>query len=203
MRNWFILKRLHSLSGIFPIGVYLCFHLFANSFSRFGPEAYNKLAHTLESLPFITFIAAALIWLPILFHAILGVYLCATGSFNVGHYNYSANWMYMLQRITGVIGVVFIAVHWIQTRGSNLVLHKEIEFSLIQDILRNPVFVVLYVIGVLSLVFHFANGVRTALITWGITAAPETQRLAYFLAAAIFVVLSFIGMSSIIAFGSW
>lgn len=199
-RYIFLLKRVHSLSGIFPIGVYLCFHLFVNSFATHGPKVFNKIAGFLEGIPFVTLIAALLIWAPILFHAILGIYLCKTGSFNIGKYKYTANWMYVLQRITGFIGVVFIGVHWFQTRGSDLILHKEIGFSMMQEILRNPLFAIFYVAGMLSLVFHFANGIRTALITWGITVSPEAQRVGYFITIGVFVLLSFLGLSSIVAF---
>ena len=36
-------RRLHSLSGVIPIGAFLVEHFFTNSFSRQGPEAYNRV----------------------------------------------------------------------------------------------------------------------------------------------------------------
>lgn len=198
--NWFILKRLHSLSGIFPVGAYLCFHLFVNSFAIGGSENFNTIAHLLESMPYVKLIAFALIWVPILFHSILGLYLWKSGAINVERYGYFSNWLYFLQRLTGGIGFVFIAVHWMQTRGENLFFGEPVNYEMMHEVLENGFFVAFYLIGVLSLVFHFANGVRTFLITWGITVGAKSQRLAFYLSGVIFFVLSFITIATIFAF---
>ena len=47
----FWLRRLHSLSGIFPIGFFLLEHMFSNAFILLGSEAYNGQIKFLQSLP--------------------------------------------------------------------------------------------------------------------------------------------------------
>ena len=58
----FFLRRLHSLTGVFPIGGFLLEHMFSNSFIIRGPEAYNKQIEFLMSLPYVPFIEISFIY---------------------------------------------------------------------------------------------------------------------------------------------
>jgi len=58
----------------------------------------------------------------------------------------------------------------------------------------------LYAIGVLSCVFHFANGLWTMGITWGVWTSPNAQKRAGYIVAAIGVLFSVIGLSAIAGF---
>ena len=103
----FILRRLHSLSGVFPIGFFLLEHIFSNSLILRGPEAYNRQIHFLQSLPFVLFLEIVFIALPILYHSIYGLVVTVTGKTNLSSYPYTQNLFYMLQRVTGIITLIF------------------------------------------------------------------------------------------------
>jgi succinate dehydrogenase/fumarate reductase cytochrome b subunit len=62
-----LLRRLQSLSGIFPIGVFLVEHFFSNAFARNGANAYNENVPFLVGFPF--FLELFFIWIPIAYHA--------------------------------------------------------------------------------------------------------------------------------------
>nr|MDA8228826.1 succinate dehydrogenase [Desulfitobacterium hafniense] len=47
----FLIRRVHSLLGLIPIGIFLMFHMFLNLSARFGPEQYNKVIETMQSIP--------------------------------------------------------------------------------------------------------------------------------------------------------
>src|SRR4051812_41055959 len=65
----FLLRRLHSISGIVPVGAFLVEHiLVSNATAINGPEAYANQVKFLGSLPLVLFLEAFGIWLPILFH---------------------------------------------------------------------------------------------------------------------------------------
>jgi len=49
-------RRLHSLLGVVPIGVFLIQHLTVNHFATRGEEAFNNAAHFMENLPFRYFL---------------------------------------------------------------------------------------------------------------------------------------------------
>src|SRR5579863_10035964 len=72
----FFWRRLHSLSGIIPVGAFLFEHiLISNATAINGPTAYAKQVTFLSSLPFVTALEFFGIWLPIAFHAGYGFYI--------------------------------------------------------------------------------------------------------------------------------
>jgi succinate dehydrogenase/fumarate reductase cytochrome b subunit len=125
-RIHFLLRRLHSLTGIVPIGVFLCIHLLTNSSivwgkyltdphvtnpAHGGVEEFIHDVNFIHSLPMLIFIEVFGLWLPIAFHIVLGIYYAVSGRPNVGAYGYSNNWRYTLQRLSGYLGVLFIFMH--------------------------------------------------------------------------------------------
>src|SRR4051794_13045094 len=98
----FLLRRLHSLTGIIPVGAFLIEHiLVSNATAINGPEAYANQVKFLGSLPMVIFLEAFGIWLPIAFHAFYGFYIWFRGDSNTIEYPWQGNWMYTLQRWTG------------------------------------------------------------------------------------------------------
>ncbi len=64
------------------------------------------------------------------------------------------------------------------------------------EALQSGLVVVLYAIGVLATVYHFANGVWTAGITWGIWTTPSSQRGASYVCLVLGIVLAVLGLGS-------
>ncbi len=90
----FLLRRLHSLSGIVPIGLFLIEHFVSNAFATNGPEAYTQQVKLLSSFPFVVGLELVGIWLPILYHSLYGFFIWARGDSNVSEYPWAGNWMY-------------------------------------------------------------------------------------------------------------
>ena len=172
----FILKRLHSLSGVFPIGFFLLEHMFSNSFILFGPEAYNRQIEFLRSMPFVVFLEVTFIALPILYHAGYGLFVTFSGKMNLSSYPYTQNFFYTLQRITGVIALIYIGYHVYHTRIVNAMYGTEVSFARMQELMRLPFVFWFYVLGLASVCFHFANGVWGFCVSWGITVSAKAQR---------------------------
>src|SRR5690625_6039478 len=80
--------------------------------------------------------------------------------------------------------------------------NAEVDFSLMEGILNNPFFLWFYVIGVISTVFHLANGLWGFAVTWGITQSPRSQQVVTYLTLLVLVVVSYIGVRAIFAFVS-
>jgi succinate dehydrogenase / fumarate reductase cytochrome b subunit len=175
-RGQFLLRRLHSLTGILPIGLYVLVHLGINSFAASGVESYNQIAEFLESLPYLLAIEIPLIWLPILYHAGYGIYIHATGKPNPFQYAFANNWMYWLQRWSGIVTLVFIGWHFWQTRLANYLYGEVIEFRMMAEIFADPRWVVFYVVGLTAVSFHLGNGLRTFLLTWGGVVGDRARR---------------------------
>ena len=57
-----------------------------------------------------------------------------------------------------------------------------------------------YVIGITSTVWHFANGIWLFLVDWGITIGARAQRLAGYACIAFGAVLLLVGINAMVAF---
>ncbi|HSJ37736.1 MAG TPA: succinate dehydrogenase cytochrome b558 subunit [Planococcus sp. (in: firmicutes)] len=196
----FLLRRLHSLLGIVPIGLFLVQHLIVNHFATQGVEAFNAASHFMANLPFVIFLEIFVIYLPIMFHAFYGVYIAFTSRNNVGKYSYMRNILFKAQRYTGVFLVVFIAWHVFETRFQVAIGAAEADFDMMANILGNPWMFAFYVAGVLAATFHFANGLWSFLVTWGITQSEKAQRYTTYFTLLVFLVLSIIGIRALLAF---
>ncbi|MCE5037812.1 succinate dehydrogenase cytochrome b558 subunit [Staphylococcus auricularis] len=198
-KNQFYLRRLHSLLGVVPIGAFLCVHLIVNHQATKGAEAFNQAAGFMESLPFLVVMEILFIYLPILYHAIYGIYIAFTANENVGHYSLMRNWMFFLQRVTGILTFIFIAIHVYQTHLQKYFGH-EIDYDLVNDIVSNPLWLIFYIVCTVAVTFHFSNGLWSFLVTWGVLQSKRSQQMFTFVSIAVFLVVSYIGISAILAF---
>ncbi|MBY0262010.1 MAG: succinate dehydrogenase cytochrome b558 subunit [Phycisphaerales bacterium] len=213
-RNYFLHRRLHSLTGIVPVGLFLIFHLTTNGSVLWGQldsrlrvdgndpgvATFQHEVDFIHSTPFLLLLEVFGIWLPIAYHSVLGVYFAVTGKSNVSRYAYQDNWRYTWQRITAYIGLVFIFWHiatlrwgWVSLIPSNwgaepakvLSWNGEHAASSMAAIMQGGtegmmswglVHTAAYAIGTVAMVFHFANGLWTAAITWGLTVSAAAQK---------------------------
>lgn len=174
--NPFILKRLFSLAGIFPIGAFLLQHLFSNAYVFISPAAYNEHVEFLTGLPLVILMELGFIYLPIAFHVVVGLMIMYRGENNFVDYGYPRNWLYFAQRLTGILALIFIVTHSYTTRIQSWLAGETFDFAAMQATLQNAPWFWFYVVGVLAVCFHFANGIWSFLVTWGVTIGPKAQR---------------------------
>jgi succinate dehydrogenase / fumarate reductase cytochrome b subunit len=179
-RRRFILRRLHSLSGIVPIGVYLIFHIMlANASVLGGPDRFDAAVEAIGVLPppILLAIEVLAIYLPLLFHSLYGfVRLGESELSNPLRNDYLGAYLYTLQRITGVIAFFFIGWHVYTTRFQYYFAGAEIDFAMMRGIMADPVKFSIFLVGTAASVFHFTNGIWTFAITWGLTVGRRAQR---------------------------
>ena len=192
-------RRLHSLTGLFPVGLFLIVHFSANYYSTKGVEAYNKAASFMGNLPFLLFLEFVLIYIPLVFHAVYGVYIAFTAKHNVRRFSLFRNWMFLLQRITGLFLIVFISWHVWETRIQKA-RGAEVNFDMMANILDNPWMLAFYIAGVVSSMFHLANGIWSFCVSWGITVSPRSQQIMTYVTMAFFVVMSYVGIRALLGF---
>jgi len=210
-RNHFLLRRLHSLSGIVPVGGFLLFHLYENSKALQGAEAYNETIRHINAMPLVWALEIFLIILPLYYHAVYGVYIAMDAKNNVTNYGYGRNWAFYLQRLTGLVTLVFVSWHIWEFRIQKLLgrygeyvggtsMSGLPDFKVVQaDFLNNWIFAA-YVIGIVAAAYHLTNGLYTFLITWGITIGPKSQRISNAITIAAFVGVSVLGIMAAVAF---
>jgi len=193
----FWLRRIHSLLGVIPVSFFLLEHMGSNAFILKGPEAYNGVIAFLRSIPYLVPIEVTVIGLPIAYHAIYGIYITLTSQPNVRSYNYLRNWMYFLQRVSGIIALVFIAYHVWEFRISSEIYGFEVTYEAVSKAMRNPLNFCFYVVGMAGTMFHFGNGLWLFGITWGITVGPKSQKVSGWISALAALALFWIGIQAI------
>lgn len=200
--NTFVLRKLHSLLGIIPIGAFLIEHLLSNFEATKGPIAYGEQVRFLNHLPLVRVLEWGFIFLPILYHGLYGVYIWLRGKSNLVYYPWAGNWMYMAQRYTGLIAIVYIAQHVARQRflGVSLPENPGAAFHKVQMELANPWMLAFYVIAMIAICWHFAYGIWLFAAKWGITPGVKSRKRFGFVCLAIGIVLAAMGLASIWAF---
>jgi succinate dehydrogenase / fumarate reductase cytochrome b subunit len=218
-RHEFLIRRLHSLSGLIPVGAYMVIHIVTNASVLNGAATYQNAVYQIHGLgKILPVVEWVFIFIPILFHAIIGVLIIREGLPNTTSYPYLSNVRYTLQRASGIVAFVFIMWHvfhmhgwfhadwWIDHVARPLGGWKFRPFNAgstgAAAMQQSLIIVVLYVIGVLSCVFHLANGLWTMGITWGIWTTPRAQKRADVVCAALGVLLAAVALGAIGGFAT-
>ena len=198
----FFLRRLHSLSGIVPIGAFLIEHFVSNAFATRGPGAYAKQVEFLSSFPFVVGLELFGIWLPILYHALYGFYIWYRGESNVAEYPWAGNWMYSAQRWTGAVAFFYMVWHtWhLRFTGIHLLSHPDAAFGKVQMEFQNPWAVAFYAVGIVCASWHFAYGIWLFAAKWGITTGDAARRRFGYVCLAIGLIFVAVGAVTMYSF---
>jgi succinate dehydrogenase / fumarate reductase, cytochrome b subunit len=201
----FVLRRLHSLTGIIPVGAFLFEHiLISNASAIGGPAAYARQVRFLGSLPLVTLLELFGIWLPILFHALYGFYIWYRRETNVGEYPWTGNWMYTAQRWTGAIAFAYILWHTWTMRFTGVDLHEYpgASFGKVQIEVFHTSLFLFYVAGLIAASWHFAYGIWLFCAKWGIVSGEKARKRFLILCLAFFFALTSAGLASLTSFRS-
>ncbi|HEV7397763.1 MAG TPA: succinate dehydrogenase cytochrome b558 subunit [Pyrinomonadaceae bacterium] len=204
----FVLRKLHQLSGIVPLGLFLLEHFYTNSKALSGQADFNRAVADLQSIPYIIFVEIGGIFIPLIYHAVYGMFITFEARPNNLAYPYPRNWFYLIQRITGVILFFFITFHVLNFRfgmipGLNRIsvaTQSDQAFQIVAgEFSMVPIFII-YMIGITATVWHFANGIWLFMVDWGITIGERAQRLTGYACIAFGVVLLAVGVNAAVAF---
>lgn len=197
----FLWRRLHSLLGVVPVGLFLVFHLCLNFTAISGEANYNDSIGLLDLVPhwLLLVMEWVIIYIPLMFHAFYGVFIAFTATHNTKRFSTFRNWMFTLQRFTGIFLVIFIAWHIFQTRIQRA-FGADVDWNMIAEIVDNPLMLAFYIVGIVSATFHLANGLWTFCVSWGITQSKKSQQIFTYVSLVVFVILSIIGVAAIVSF---
>lgn len=169
----FILRKLHSLTGFFPLCIFLLFHLLANCIAIAGMDKYLWFIEHFDATPGLFILEWVMIFIPLTLHVLMGIWLVLTGRNNPTSYSYGRNWMFFFQRLSAVIIVPFLIWHiyilkFASGGGMGMIY-------MLQGIAANPITAVCMVIGLIAVSFHVCNGLWGFCINWGITPGKRAQ----------------------------
>jgi len=198
----FFWRRLHSLSGIVPVGAFLVEHFISNAFATNGPHAYADQVKFLSSLPFVLFLEIFGIYVPLLYHSLYGFYIWFRGQSNVSDYPWAGNFMYAAQRWTGGITFLYIVWHTYTMRftGIHLLTNNQAAFHKVQMELQSPWAASFYLVGIIAASWHFAYGLFLFAAKWGITVSERSRRTFGYVCTGVAVLFIVVGFATLGAF---
>jgi succinate dehydrogenase / fumarate reductase cytochrome b subunit len=211
-KNDFLIRRLHSLSGVIPIGAYMVVHLLTNSTILNSAGIFQANVITIHQLgPVLPLVEWLFIFGPIIFHAVVGIYIARTGKNNAGSYQLASNRRYVWQRWTGMLAAVFIFSHvfhlhgwfhndwWMANIAEPLGMAQFAPYSAASSLAAAMTWswLVFYAVGVVACSFHLANGIWTSGITWGIWLTPKAQSRATVACGVFGVLIGVVGLSAL------
>jgi succinate dehydrogenase / fumarate reductase cytochrome b subunit len=172
-------KILMALTGFFLI-IYLIVHASLNAliFVNDGGETFNRAAYFMLHNYFVRFLEVGLFAVFVL-HIIQGLILWQQNKaarkigYNKQKYPKEIKWYSRYMGWLGTFVLLFLVMHlyhfWASTKhelyfhGPEVNLYQEMK-----EIFTNPVWFILYMIGLASLLFHLLQGFQSAFQTFGI-----------------------------------
>ncbi|HEX8367917.1 MAG TPA: hypothetical protein VF604_05200 [Pyrinomonadaceae bacterium] len=206
----FILRKLHQLTGIVPLGAFFFVHLFTNSKAMSGAKVFNDAVADIHHIPYLLFIEVGGIFLPLLFHSVYGVFISAEARANVGNYGYGRNWFYVFQRVTGIFLFFFLLFHILNLRfglipglesyGNPVAGNADQAFNIVKAEFQNIAVLIFYILGVVATAWHLAYGFWLFALDWGILIGERAQKMALYGSIGLAIFLSAVGINAAIAF---
>lgn len=206
--NTFLLRKLHQITGIVPLGAFFFVHIFTNSKAMNGEASFVKAVKEIHDIPFLLFIEIFGIFLPLLFHSIYGIIISAEAKANPLSYNYGRNWLYVFQRATGVFLFVFILFHLLHFRFGivpGLTMdavagNAERSFAIVAGDFQITWVLIVYILGVLATAWHLGYGFFLFAVDWGIVIGEKAQKVALTACLGLSVLLAAVGVNAAFAF---
>jgi succinate dehydrogenase / fumarate reductase cytochrome b subunit len=198
----FVRSRLGSLLAVVPLGVWTINHLW-NNLSAFKGAAAWQADVTEYPHPVAFFLASLVALLPLGLHTVWGVGRLFTVRPNLGTYRYFGNLKYVLQRLSAIGVLLFLGAHlWLATLHPRLTTGRPEPFaSIAHEMHHNPPTLIVYLLGVLGVAYHLANGLHTFTMGWGIVASRRALRKLDVLTIALFLLL--LGMGWAVVYALW
>jgi succinate dehydrogenase / fumarate reductase cytochrome b subunit len=204
----FLLRKLHQLTGIVPLGLFFFAHMYTNSTALNGAKIFNEHVQDIHDIPYLLLIEIFGIFLPLLFHSIYGILISAEAKPNVLNYGYGRNWFYLFQRITGIFLFVFLLFHILNFRfglipGLNMTPvagNADQAYRIVAGEFQIWWVLIFYFLGVIATAWHLAYGFFHFAVDWGIVIGEKAQKLVLQASLGLAILLAIVGINAAMAF---
>jgi succinate dehydrogenase / fumarate reductase cytochrome b subunit len=140
-------------------------------------ETFNTVAHFMGTNVIMHILEAGL-FAGILLHIFQGLLLWSKNSkkrpvkYELWHANENSKWYSRSMGLLGTLILIFLIIHWANFWGPNryhyVVYGEELNlYQMMKDTFSNPVLVIIYLLGLISLSFHLLHGFQSAFRTFG------------------------------------
>jgi succinate dehydrogenase / fumarate reductase, cytochrome b subunit len=198
------LRRLFSLSGVVPLGVFLVLHLWTGAALLSSHATYDRQAAALHGGPIVGALEVLLVIVPLAFHALYGAWLAFQPRPPV--HTYPSALMLSLERVSGLVVLLFVVAHLRATlvpAWSGHLLVGSYSTRLVEDLSSTeagvPWTALGYLVGLAATVFHLTAGVTSFGIGWGLVRGAAAERRTRLFARGAGIALFSIGAATVVA----
>lgn len=179
-RTAFVLRRISSLAGVLPLGVFVLFHVASQA---------RVLVHGIDANPARLpssgwlWVQSGCILLPLLAHAVIEIAYLRVRNSNAARYPFTRNWAWLLQRISGFFALGFVIWHVVMLRlplfrGAT---ESDVSVELTATLSSSgfggiPYAAIAHLLGLAAVVYHLFNGIHGFCFTWGIVTSRDAGR---------------------------
>jgi succinate dehydrogenase / fumarate reductase cytochrome b subunit len=206
----FLMRKLHQITGVVPLGAFFFVHMYANSAAMNGANSYNEHVQGIHDIPYLLFLEIFGIFLPLVFHSVYGIFISAEARVNNINYGYGRNWFYLFQRITGVFLFFFLLFHILNLRfgvipgmesyGNPVAGHANMAFDIVAREFAHVGILILYVLGVAATAWHLAYGFFLFALDWGLIIGEKAQKYSLYASIGLAAFLFAVGTNAAVAF---
>ena len=196
----FYRARIASFLAIAPLGIWTVLHLWDN-LSAFGGAREWEPAVTGAHHPFHQALIVVVVLLPLLLHTVWGIVRLASSRPNNVRYGNYDNLKYLLQRLSALGLLGFIGAHlWLAWAQPRFVEGRPEPFTDIShEMAHHTPTLVVYILGVLAVAYHLANGIQAFAMGQGMVASAAALRRLEWVVYLVFALLLAMGWGSVYA----
>lgn len=192
-------RRIFSFCGIAPLAIYVVWHLCNNIFAAKGAPAFDARLAQATSSPVYRPAIWLFVYLPFAVHAVIGLLMTFRSRPNVFSLPRLRNWKYTLQRVSAIGVLLFVPAHVYKTRIEPWREGFAIDYAHMHAGMIEPVTFTVYVLGMIGVCFHLANGLWLAGITWGVFVGPRAQRRGEWISILFGIALLVLSLGAVFA----
>lgn len=196
----FLNAKLGSLLAVLPLGVWTVVHLWNNLSAFKGASAWERDVTTYQHP--LAFAACSIVALvPLAIHTVWGIGRLLTVKPNVGRYPFYTNLKYALQRLSAIGILLFLGAHlWLALIHPRMETGAPEPFSdIAHEMHHHMPTLVVYVLGVLGVAYHLANGLHSFMMGWGVVTSRRALRRAEAFVLLLFALLLAMGWGAVYA----
>ncbi len=199
----FLRARLGSLLAVVPLGVWTVAHLWHNLAAFRGAAAWQAEVTT-HSHPIAFFASSLVALLPLGLHTIWGIGRILSVRPNNTQYTFYGNLKYALQRLSAIGVLGFLGAHiWKAFLDPRLNRGGPEPFAdIAREMHHHGPTLVVYILGVLGVAYHLANGLQTFSMGWGVVSSRRALKKLEAVVLLTFVILLAMGWGAIYALWS-
>lgn len=194
------LRRLHALSGVIPLGVFVVVHLLVNATALGGASRFDRVVGSLAANPIEPLITFLFVGVPLAYHALYGIKRVIRAPSDAEASGYKRPRLDVVMRLTSVVLFLFVIAHTWEMRIGRVPaasLHTKLTMDLSSTKWGVPLVAFGYLLGLAAVAFHLAYGCFAVLESRG-----RASRRAAILSVVAGALLFSIGSATVIAFSS-